>query len=72
MVGLALVGPMFGHGPIALIVPMVGAAAGFFLPDHCPNKARTAKGSLSVLPDALDMLTVCRAGLGFDARTSRP
>jgi tight adherence protein C len=52
----------------------LGAAVGFFLPDillHNAGVKRQARIQ-ALLPDALDMLTVCvEAGLGFDAALSQ-
>jgi len=69
---LAAVGALYGlHSAGTLIVATVaGGAAGFFLPDLLLHNAGLRRQGLiqAVLPDALDMLTVCvEAGLGFDA-----
>jgi tight adherence protein C len=52
----------------------LGAAAGFFLPDILLYNAGSKRQARiqALLPDALDMLTVCvEAGLGFDAALSQ-
>ena len=69
---LAAVGALFGLHSIGVLVLAVvlGGAAGFFLPDLLLYNAglRRQTEIQRVLPDALDMLTVCvEAGLGFDA-----
>jgi len=72
LIALAMLGALCAlHRPGLLIIfAVVGAAAGFFLPDVLLYNAglkRQAKIQVA-LPDALDMLTVCvEAGLGFDA-----
>jgi tight adherence protein C len=76
MIGLGLIGLMFGVGsPIKLIlVPLGGAAAGFYLPDLLLYNAglKRQQNIRKTLPDALDMLTVCvEAGLGFDAAVAQ-
>jgi tight adherence protein C len=71
IIGIA-VGARFGLG--VLIIPIIGALAGFFLPDvWIKNVGEHRQQDLLLgLPDAIDMLTVCvEAGLGFDAALSR-
>lgn len=56
------------------VLPVLGAAAGFFLPDIWVRNLgeRRQVDMRSDLPDAIDMLTVCvEAGLGFDAALGR-
>ncbi len=72
LVVLAAVGALYGLHSIGLLALAVvaGGAAGFFLPDLLLYNAgqRRQTELQRVLPDALDMLTVCvEAGLGFDA-----
>lgn len=72
LVVLGVLGLLLGaHKPALLIVfAIVGAAAGFFLPDVLLyNSGLKRQQRIQVnLPDAMDMLTVCvEAGLGFDA-----
>ena len=69
---LAAIGALYGLQNPALLIAgaVIGGAAGFFLPDLLLYNAGLRRQALiqSVLPDALDMLTVCvEAGLGFDA-----
>jgi tight adherence protein C len=62
------------HGIGVLFFPLIGGAAGFFLPDvWVRNLGEHRQQSLVLgLPDAVDMMTVCvEAGLGFDAALSR-
>ncbi|GAA3515576.1 type II secretion system F family protein [Aeromicrobium panaciterrae] len=63
------------YGPLStLFFPVVGAAAGFYLPDIWIRNLgeRRQVEMRSDLPDAIDMLTVCvEAGLGFDAALGR-
>jgi tight adherence protein C len=69
-------GALYGLRGLALsfLCAGVGAGAGFFLPDvllHNAGMKRQARIQ-ALLPDALDMLTVCvEAGLGFDAALSQ-
>lgn len=72
LVGLAMLGALIGlrNPGWAILGAIVGAVAGFFLPDvlllNAGQKRQAAL--LKAMPDALDMLTVCvEAGLGFDA-----
>ena len=72
LIGLAMLGALIGfrNPGWAILGAIVGAVAGFFLPDvlllNAGQKRQAAL--LKALPDALDMLTVCvEAGLGFDA-----
>ena len=63
------------HSPSMLVLlPILAATAGFFLPDVLLYNAGL-KRQIKVqgaLPDALDMMTVCvEAGLGFDASMSQ-
>ncbi len=72
LIVLGALGLLLGaHKPALLIVfALVGAAAGFFLPDVLLyNSGLKWQQRIQVnLPDAMDMLTVCvEAGLGFDA-----
>lgn len=72
LIVLGTLGLLLGaHKPALLIVfALVGAAAGFFLPDVLLyNSGLKWQQRIQVnLPDAMDMLTVCvEAGLGFDA-----
>jgi tight adherence protein C len=65
-------GGLYGARTIGLLIVIAaaGAAAGFFLPDVLLYNAGLKRQDKiqKVLPDALDMLTVCvEAGLGFDA-----
>lgn len=72
-----LVGLYMGlqYGPLAtVLVPVAGAAAGFYLPDiWIRNLGERRQVEMRTdLPDAIDMLTVCvEAGLGFDAALGR-
>ena len=72
-----LVGLYMGlqYGPLAtVLVPVAGAAAGFYLPDIWIRNLgeRRQVDMRTDLPDAIDMLTVCvEAGLGFDAALGR-
>lgn len=62
------------HGVGVVFFPMIGGAAGFFLPDlWILNLGQHRQQELLLgLPDAIDMLTVCvEAGLGFDSALSR-
>ena len=75
IVGLVL-GLIVGakHGAGVLFFPIIGGAAGFFLPDvWIRNLGEHRQQDLVLgLPDAIDMMTVCvEAGLGFDAAVSR-
>ena len=75
IVGLVL-GLFLGakHGAGVLFYPIIGGAAGFFLPDvWIRNLGEHRQQDLVLgLPDAIDMMTVCvEAGLGFDAAVSR-
>lgn len=72
LVGLAILGLLFGAGSLAglLLLTPAGAAIGFYLPDLLVYNAGLKRQELIQrgLPDALDMMTVCvEAGLGFDA-----
>jgi tight adherence protein C len=72
LVCLGVVGLLLGlRSPVMLIVlPVLAAAAGFFLPDVLLYNAGVKRQAhvQRALPDALDMMTVCvEAGLGFDA-----
>ncbi len=72
LVVLGALGLLFGlGGPVSTIVfPVVGAAAGLYLPDILLYNSGL-KRQIRIqraLPDAMDMMTVCvEAGLGFDA-----
>jgi tight adherence protein C len=72
LLGGALGGLLVGlQSPgLLLVLPVVGAVAGFFLPDVLLYNTGTKRQEnlQRALPDALDMMTVCvEAGLGFDA-----
>ncbi|MDQ1732288.1 MAG: tight adherence protein [Pseudonocardiales bacterium] len=72
LVCLGILGLLVGlRSPaLLLILPLTGAAAGFFLPDVLVYNAglKRQERIQRALPDALDMMTVCvEAGLGFDA-----
>lgn len=72
----ALLGALIGlhHGALVLLLALVGAAIGYFLPDILIRNAGEKRQIQlrNALPDALDMLTVCvEAGLGFDSALSR-
>ena len=57
-----------------VLLPVAGAAAGFYLPDIWVRNLgeRRQLDMRSDLPDAIDMLTVCvEAGLGFDSALGR-
>lgn len=61
-------------GAFVVLLPGLGAVAGFFLPDIWIRNLgeRRQTEMRGGLPDAIDMLTVCvEAGLGFDAALSR-
>lgn len=69
---LGVLGAIYGFHNLALLVLCAGfgAGAGFFLPDILVYNAGLKRQAAiqALLPDALDMLTVCvEAGLGFDA-----
>ena len=70
LVGALLGGAFGGLGPRGVLLALVGAAAGFWLPDLLVYNVGV-KRQLAIkrsLPDSLDMLTVCvEAGLGFDS-----
>lgn len=71
VIGLVLGLP---HGMGVLFFPVLGGAAGFFLPDiWIRNLGEHRQQDLVLgLPNAIDMMTVCvEAGLGFDAAVSR-
>lgn len=79
-VGLVLclaIGFVYGAkvgGMWVLLGPVIGAAAGFFLPDVLIHNLgeRRQEELRNGLPDVIDMLTVCvEAGLGFDAALAR-
>jgi tight adherence protein C len=63
------------HSPaMLLLVPLIAAPAGFFLPDVLLYNAgiKRQDNIQRAIPDALDMMTVCvEAGLGFDAALSQ-
>ena len=72
LVALGLLGALFGlREPQLLLLGVgLGAVIGFFLPDLLLYNVgqRRQQQIPAVLPDALDMLTICvEAGLGFDA-----
>ena len=72
LLALAAIGALYGLHSLGLLVvcTVAGGALGFFLPDVLLYNAglRRQTEIQRVLPDALDMLTVCvEAGLGFDA-----
>jgi tight adherence protein C len=71
-----LIGAVLGsqRGLDFILFGVIGAAAGFLLPDLLLRNAgeRRQEQLLKGLPDALDMLTICvEAGLGFDSALSR-
>ena len=68
-----LFGTKFSAGGV-LLLTLIGAAAGFFLPDiWVKNLGQRRQQELqNKLPDAIDMMTVCvEAGLGFDSAMAR-
>jgi tight adherence protein C len=72
LISLGILGLLLGlRSPAMLLVfPLMGAAAGFFLPDLLVYNTGLKRQERieRALPDALDMMTVCvEAGLGFDA-----
>jgi tight adherence protein C len=76
MIGLALLGIVFGVGSPFMLVLFAGGGGvvGFFVPDVLLYNAGLKRQQLirRSLPDALDMLTVCvEAGLGFDAAVAQ-
>jgi tight adherence protein C len=69
---LGALGALYGLRSLGLLVLCagLGAGIGFFLPDILVYNAGLKRQAAiqALLPDALDMLTVCvEAGLGFDA-----
>lgn len=71
-----LLGLLIGskHGLGVVFFPIIGSAAGFFLPDvWINNLGEHRQQNLRLgLPDAIDMMTVCvEAGLGFDSALAR-
>jgi tight adherence protein C len=72
LIALGTLGVLVGyrHGALVLLAAVLGALAGFFLPDVLLYNAGLKRQQRleRALPDALDLLTVCvEAGLGFDA-----
>ena len=72
LVALGLLGALYGvRNPELFVVGAgLGAVIGFFLPDLLLYNSglRRQQQIPVILPDALDMLTICvEAGLGFDA-----
>nr|BFE89157.1 hypothetical protein GCM10020093_117590 [Planobispora longispora] len=71
------IGLLYGSGlggALTLLGPVLGAAAGFFLPDLLVYNlgVRRQQEIARTLPDILDMLTVSvEAGLGFDAAVAQ-
>ena len=67
-------GVVIGSGPLALLLAVAFAVAGFFLPDVLVYNMGT-KRQLDLgrsLPDSMDLLTISvEAGLGFDAALSQ-
>ncbi len=73
---LGVLGGLYGLSSPGLLFlcASLGAGVGFFLPDVLLyNAGQKRQGRIqALLPDALDMLTVCvEAGLGFDAALSK-
>ena len=74
---LGVLGGLYGLsslGPAVSCAPALARGVGFFLPDVLLyNAGQKRQGRIqALLPDALDMLTVCvEAGLGFDAALSK-
>ena len=70
----AVLGLLFGSGPVSLLLAVGLGAAGFFLPDLLVYNSGT-KRQLALqrsLPDSMDLLTISvEAGLGFDAALSQ-
>jgi tight adherence protein C len=73
---VAAFGCVLGTGHLArmLVLAVLGALAGFFLPNLLVYNLALKRQTLlqKALPDAMDMMTVCvEAGLGFDAAVAR-
>lgn len=63
-----------GHPARMIVFAMLGAPAGFFVPNMLVYNLALKRQTLmqQALPDAMDMMTVCvEAGLGFDAAVAR-
>jgi tight adherence protein C len=76
LAGLGALGLLIGlHDPgLAVLTVVIGAAAGFFLPDLLliNTGIKRQQKIQQDLPDAMDMLTICvESGLGFDAAMAR-
>lgn len=77
LVACLVIGALYGAklgGMWVLLGPVIGAAAGFFVPDVLIHNLGERRQSelRNGLPDVIDMLTVCvEAGLGFDAALAR-
>jgi tight adherence protein C len=76
LLGLGLLGLLFGLHAHSLLIPAIGlgALAGFFVPDLLLYNTGVKRQAViqKELPDAMDMLTICvEAGLGFDAAMAR-
>ena len=72
----AILGFLFGtrEGAGVVVIVLVAAAIGFFLPDIWIGNLGQRRQQLiqNGLPDAIDMMTVCvEAGLGFDSALAR-
>lgn len=75
-VGLALGGLIggAGEGPNRLVIPVVLAALGLYLPDFWVSRqgSRRLRLLAAALPDVLDLLSVSvEAGLGFDGAVAK-
>ncbi len=67
-------GLLVGSGPMTVLLPVVFAAAGFYVPDLLVYNAGLKRQERigRSLPDSMDLLTISvEAGLGFDAALSQ-